>query len=697
VSQAPLPTERVRQRRKDARDPLLNRELSWMAFNERVLEEALDRDNPLMERLRFLTIFHTNLDEFFMIRVSGLQEQVESGVDVMSADGLTPRAQLQRISERLRPVLVTAQRCLHEDILPRLAEQGLVLCHYSDLAPAERAVWDRWYEQKVHPVLTPLAVGPAHPFPWISNLSLNLVLSVRAPDGETRMARVKVPPMLPRLVPLSDDGALAPPIRVLPIEELIAANLNTLFPGVQAGDPWAFRVTRDTDVEIKADEADDLLKAVEQEIRKRKFGEAVRLEIQRGMPPGLREALRKGLDLQSSDVYEVDGLIGVPQLAQLVAADLPQLKYPRYVPRVPANAASTDLFKAIRTGDILLHHPYDSFSPVVDFLVQAAVDPKVQAIKITLYRTSGDSPIIQALEQAIEHGKQVAAVVELKARFDEENNITWARRLEEAGVHVVYGVPHLKVHSKLTLVVRSEGNELRRYAHIGTGNYNPQTSRGYTDLGLFTTNPTITADVADVFNELTGFSQPPRSRKLLVAPRHLRQQLVERIRREAEEARANRTAHLIIKVNSVADPDMIRELYAASRAGVKIDLLVRGICCLVPGQKDLSHNITVRSVVGRFLEHSRVYWFHNGGDPEILIGSADLMDRNLRRRIEVLAPIEDPALKTWIRTVLLERYLADVGRTRQMQSDGSWVRLRDGHRGVNPMLDVQQQFIKDRR
>jgi polyphosphate kinase len=566
----------------------------------------------------------------------------------------------------------------------------VTICHYPDLDPAERARWDRWYERKIHPVLTPLAVGPAHPFPFISNLSLNLALTVRAPDGERRFARVKVPGIVPRLIPISGESNTRPPVRLLPVEELIAANLHTLFPGVETGRAWGFRVTRDTDLEIKEDEADDLLKTLQEELRKRRFGEAVRLEVQRGMPAAIREQVRAGLDLDPGDVYEVEGLIGVSALHQLVSLDLPELKYPPIVPRVPP-ACAGDLFRALRGGDVLLHHPFDSFAPVVDFICQASEDPQVLAIKQTLYRTSGDSQIIQALEAAVERGKQVAAVVELKARFDEENNITWARRLEEAGVHVVYGVPGLKVHCKLALVVRNEGGELRRYAHVGTGNYNPHTARLYTDLGLLTASPSITADVAEVFNSLTGFAEPSRAGRLLIAPRHMRQQLIERIRFEASEARAGRAGRLIAKCNALTDSEIIRELYAASRAGVQIDLLIRGICCLLPGLDPISLNINVRSVVGRFLEHSRVFWFHNAGVPEVLLGSADWMERNLRRRVEVLTVIEDPALKTWLRDVMLERYLKDTARTRLMLPDGRYTRLRTGHDDV----DVQLEFLRD--
>jgi len=666
----------------------LNRELSWMAFNERVLEEALDPRNPLIERLRFLIIFHTNLDEFFMIRVSGLRQQLAAGVEVLSKDGLSPRAQLQRIGERLRPSLEAAQECLAE-LLGIFPEYGVEICHYRDLDPTERRRWDRWYEAKVHPVLTPLAVGPTRPFPFISNLSLNLAVMVRSPRGEERLARVKVPSVLPHLVPLSRDPDPQPPVRYLLLDELVAANLHTLFPGMELDTPWVFRVTRDADFEITADEADDLLKVLEQSLRKRRFGFPVRLEVQHGTPPAILDKLQRGLAIGADDIYEVEGLVGVQRLERLLQLDLPELRYPPFVPRRP-KALEGDLFAAIRAGDVLLHHPFQSFTPVAETIRSAARDPQVLAIKQTLYRTSGDSPVIRALEEAVENGKQVAAVVELKARFDEENNITWARRLEEAGVHVIYGVPGLKVHCKLALVVRNEGEELRRYAHIGTGNYNPTTARIYTDLGLLTADPKITRDVAEVFNLLTGFSKPSKFRELLVAPAQMKKGLLKRIRAEIQHVRQGRPARIILKCNAITDPDVIAKLYEASRAGVHIDLLVRGMCCLLPGQEGLSENITVRSVVGRFLEHSRVYWFSNGGEPVVYVGSADLMERNLVHRVEVITPVKDPDIQTWLREVYLERYLFDEVRTRQMRSDGTYERLRT-REGVR---DVHEEFMQ---
>ena len=677
----------------EAAPVFLNREMSWLAFNERVLEEAMDQANPLLERFRFLTIYHTNLDEFFMIRVSGLIQQVAAGIEVLSADGLSPQAQLGLIRERVQALNAEAARVLLDDLLPALAEQGILLTSYAELTEDERRRWDSWYRRRVHPILTPLAVGPTLPFPFISNLSLNLALWVQAPDGEERLARVKVPlGNLPRLIRL-DDAAGTPeaPARLLPIEELIAANLGSLFPGMRHSRPWTFRVTRDADIEIKEDEADDLMDTIQEELRRRRFGQALRLEIQAGAPTRLVEELLGGLTLDPDSIQEVEGPVGVPQLGEILRVDRPDLKYTPFVPRRPAALAAEDLFGAIRASDILLHHPFDTFNPVIEFLRAAAADPHVVAIKQTLYRTSGDSPIIAALEDAIENGKQVAAVVELKARFDEENNIVWAQRLEASGVHVIYGVPNLKTHAKLCMVVRREGDELVRYCHVGTGNYNATTARVYTDLGLLTARPDVAADVAQVFNMLTGFARPASFRRLLVAPRQMKDQLIERILAEAEHARAGRPSRIVFKCNAVVDRDIIRAMYEASTAGTRIDLLVRGICCLVPGVPGLSENITVRSVVGRFLEHSRVYWFGNADQPVVYIGSADLMDRNLMRRVETLTPVDSPSLRTWLCDHYLARYLADEGRTRIMGPDGTYRRLEGGPDAP----DVHAQFLAD--
>ncbi len=678
----------------DAAGRYINREVSWLAFNERVLEEATDPANPLLERLRFLTIFQTNLDEFFMVRVSGLLQQVDAGIDVLSLDGLSARGQLQRIRSRLEPMLARAQSVLGEDVLPALEQHGVEVVHYEALKKSERKRWDAWYQDRVYPILTPLAVGSTHPFPFISNLSLNLAMRVESPTGEIRLARVKVPlNNLPAFVPLSGSWDLQTPERVLPLEELMAANIHTMFPGMKVEEPWVFRVTRDADVEIAEDEADDLLTMLQQELRKRRFGQAVRLEVESGMPDTVQDALRSGLGLSADQVYEVGGLMGVERLSELLRIDLPSLKFPGFVPQVPPILADSDPFTTLRHKDVLLHHPFDSMAPLVEFIRAAARDPAVVAIKQTLYRTNTDSPIIAALQEAVENGKQVAAVVELKARFDEENNIVWAQRLETAGVHVIYGVPRLKTHAKIAMIIRrNDAGELIRYAHIGTGNYNTITARVYTDLGLLTADPDLTADVGDLFNHLTGFALPDQYRKLLVAPHFMKPGLIGRIRREAEHARNGRPARIICKCNAVVDREIIDALYDASSAGVEIDLLVRGISCLRPGREGLSENIRVRSVVGRFLEHSRVYWFDNDGNPECFIGSADLMDRNLERRVEVLAPIEDPEIRTWLRNVLLERYLSDRGRTRELKEDGSYTRRRDAG---DPTPDVHDQFLAD--
>jgi polyphosphate kinase len=667
----------------------INRELSWLRFNERVLEEALDPSNPLIERMRFLTIFCTNLDEFFMVRVSALKQQERSGVEVVSFDGLSPRAQLSKVQEALHTVLPRVYRCFDEEVRPALRAADVHVVHYPELDAQTKAFADDFYLRRVHPVLTPLAVGPTKTFPFISNLSLNIAVDVQSPTtGERRLARVKIPAMLPRLVRVGggSGSALAPPVRLLPIEELVIANLPALFPGMILGEPWLFRVTRDADLEIKEDEADDLLTAIREEVRNRRFGRVVRLEVQRGMPPGLREALRKGVDVDESDVYEAPDPLDLSSLKQLLALDLPDAKFPPYVPRP---RPMDDLFGQIRRGDILLHHPFEAFTPVVEFLQQAARDPNVRAIKQTLYRTSGDSPIVKALLEAVLNGKQVAAVVELKARFDEENNITWAQMLEEAGVHVNYGEVHRKVHAKLALVVRQEGGDLVRYAHLGTGNYNPTTARVYTDLGILTADPRITADVADLFNRLTGFSEPAGYRELLVAYRFMHAQLINRIAREAAHARAGRPARIIVKCNAIAEQRVIDALYEASSAGVRIDLIVRGICCLRPGIRGLSENISVRSVLGRFLEHSRVVYFENGGQPEVYIGSADLMERNLKNRIEVLTPVRDPSHARWLFDEFLARYLQDTERTRVMDSDGLYRRLKTGSG-----YDVHASFLE---
>lgn len=652
---------------------LLNRELSWIEFNRRVLEEALDPAQPLLERLKFLAIFSTNLDEFFMIRVSGLQDQLEANPMMLSPDGLSPATQLRLISERLRPLLKLQTDCLLKEVLPGLAQYGVRIVPYSQLSQEQREEMKAFFSERIFPVLTPLAVDPSHPFPYISNISLNLgILVTPEPvnsESEARFARVKLPPNVPRLIPVSDDYSF------ILLEELVAAHIESLFPGMQIIECQPFRITRDAELEIEEDEAGDLLKTVERQLRRRRFGFGVRLEVAAGMSKHMVKLLCTSLELSEQDVFTLDGPLNIPDLMALYKLDLPDLKDKPFAPAIPAALSSGEsIFDVIRHQDVLLHHPYDSFAPVVEFLRAAANDPHVLAIKQTLYRIGPDSPIVKALIEAAEQGKQVAVLVELKARFDEENNIIWARRLEEAGVHVVYGVVGLKTHTKMALVVRQEGATLRRYVHLGTGNYNPVTARLYTDFGLFTARLDFGADVSELFNYLTGYSRQDQYRKLLVAPVNMRTRLVELIRREIEHREAGRPSGIVAVCNSLTDTAIISELYAASRAGVKVDLIVRGICCLRPGLPGHSENIRVGSIVGRFLEHARAYRFVNGGQEELYLGSADLMSRNLDRRVEVLFPLEDERLKERVCHQVLDLMLADNVKMRWLQANGSYVR-----------------------
>jgi polyphosphate kinase len=655
---------------------LLNRELSWIEFNSRVLDEALDPTQPLLERLKFLSIFSTNLDEFFMVRISGLQEQLEGSQTLLSPDGLTPATQMRQISERLRPLLEVQTRCLLKQILPGLEQYGARIIPYDNLNKEQREELRLFFNERVFPVLTPLSVDLSHPFPHISNNSMNLATLVEPEipeDGEEpRFARVKVPPNVPRLIPVNGEGYC-----FVLLEEVITAHIDMLFPGMRILECRPFRITRDADIEIEEDEAADLLKTVEQQLRQRRFGFCVRLEVSAGMSPEMVKVLRNALELVDQDVYTIDGPLNIPDLMALYKLDLPELKDQPFNPTTPAVLRSSEsIFDAIRHQDILLHHPYDSFAPVIEFLRQAANDPNVLAIKQTLYRVGQDSPIVDALIRAAEMGKQVAVLVELKARFDEENNILWARRLEKVGAHVVYGLIGLKTHAKLALVVRQEKNTLRRYVHLGTGNYNPVTARIYTDLGLFTADPEIGADASDLFNYLTGYSRQARYRKLLVAPVNLRKTMTELIRREIAHRQAGRPSGIIAKFNNLTDTSMIEELYAASREGVPINLIVRSISCLRPGMPEKSETIRVGSIVGRFLEHSRVYRFINGGNEEIYLGSADLMNRNLDRRVEVLFPIEDEKIKERIVREVLEPALSDNVKMRWLQMDGTYIRSR---------------------
>jgi polyphosphate kinase len=653
-------------------DRLFNRELGWIEFNARVLEEGLDQSIPLLERLKFLSIFSTNLDEFFMIRVAGLQEQADTDPNSLSPDGLTPATQLKRISDRLRPLLKLQTNCLVTEILPGMEALGIRFVGPDDLAEEEQQALERFYAERVFPVLTPLAVDPGHPFPYISNISLNLGILLKpygSNDDEPRFARVKIPGNVPRLIRVGETYKF----RLL--EDLLAVHIASLFPKCTILECQPFRITRDADIEIEEDEAEDLLKSVQQTLRQRRFGFGVRLEVSSRMSAGMIDLLQRSLQLSDQDVYSIDGPLNIPDLMALYKLDLPGAKDKPFQPQPTVVCRDGEtLFDAIRHRDVLLHHPYESFMPVVEFFRAAARDPNVLAIKATLYRVGSDSPIVGALIEAAENGKQVAVLVELKARFDEENNIQWARRLEQAGAHVIYGIVGLKTHAKMTLVVRQEGNTLRRYVHLATGNYNPVTAQIYTDICLFTANPDFGADATELFNFLTGFSGQTEYRKLLVAPVGMREHLVSLIKREVQHRSSGCPSGIFAKCNSLTDTGLIEELYAASAAGVPVTLIIRGVCCLRPGVPGLSENITVASIVGRFLEHSRVYAFTNGGNEELYLGSADLMHRNLSRRVEVLFPVEDPQLRARVRVEMLENTIADNTKIRWLQPDGSYKR-----------------------
>jgi polyphosphate kinase len=657
---------------------LFNRELSLVEFFRHVLEAGLDEKIPLLERLRFLTIFSSIVDEFFMVRVSALKEEFEEGCLHPSPDGLTAEEQLREIRHRLRPMIATQVSCMAEEILPRLAEQGIVVASYESLSKVERDELDEYFAQNVFPVLTPLAVDPAHPFPYISGLSLNLGVMVESPDeprsidrSEARFVRLKVPPVLPGLLKIGRES------KFVFLSEVIGANLGVLFAGMRVGRAHAFRITRDADIELREDEADDLLRALQKELRKRRFGTPVRLEVAAGMPDEMLDYLTNSLGLESDDIYPIDGPLNMADLTALCELNRPDLKYRPLHATVPeAFTKGRPIFDVIKERDILLHHPYTAYAAVTDFIRAAANDPDVLAIKICLYRTGQQSAIAETLIAACEQGKQVTAVIELKARFDEENNIEWAQRLERAGVHVVYGLVGLKTHCKLTLVVRREQGMLRRYVHIATGNYTPTSSSTYTDLGLLTADKEMGTDATEFFNYLTGYSRQQNYRQLLVSPINLREKLTALIERETANAKAGRPAQIIAKLNRLADANIIQALYDASAAGVAIDLIVRGICMLRPGVPDLSENIRVRSIVGRFLEHSRIYYFANDGAEEVYIGSADWMPRNLNRRVEVVCPINDLRLKEYLRRDVLDAYLRDNLNARVLLPDGSYERLQ---------------------
>lgn len=658
-----------------------NRELSWLAFNRRVLDQAACRENPLIERLKFLAIASSNLDEFFEIRVAGLIQQVESGILQIGVDGLGAKEQLRRIHDVVGSLVEYQYHCFRHEMIPELDRNGIRFLTVDQLTKSDLRWVNQYFREQVLPVLTPLAIDPAHPFPQIANKALNVLVCLHKPntdeERETIMAVVPVPRILPRLVRIGTGTEEN--LRFVFLSDVIKLCAAALFTGYEIRSAKAFRITRNSDLFIDEEEAGNFLEQIEEELKHRQKGAAVRLEIENGVPEEVLYRLLHHIDLPGEYVFRIDGPINLMRLMSVYdSIDRPELKYPPFQPLLRGPSGGGSMFKAISGGEMLLHHPYDSFAPVVEFIQQASRDPDVFAIKQTLYRTSGDSPIVRALIEASRNGKQVTALVELKARFDEANNIQWAKQLEEAGVHVVYGMVGLKIHCKCSLVVRREGSALRRYVHLGTGNYNPQTARLYTDLSFFTDREEITADVALLFNTLTGFGLTPEFNRLLVAPFHLHARLQEYILAEAENARRKKPARIIAKLNSLVDQTTIDNLYRASAAGVEIDLILRGTCCLVPGVPGLSENIRVRSIVGRFLEHSRIYYFANhGGSPRFLAGSADWMPRNFFRRVEVIFPIDEPRLQQEIRT-LLDTYLRDNVQARRLLPSGGYVPIPVG-------------------
>ena len=673
-------------------DRFLDRELSWLAFNQRVLELSKDPELPLLERTKFLAIFASNLDEFFMVRVAGLKRRIATGIAVRSASGYTPREVLESIWARAYELQLRQADIFRHEIRPALANTGIDLLRWDELTPIEKTEMDRFFDDKVFPILTPLAVDPSHPFPYISGLSLNLAVVVRNPaTGNELFARVKVPPLLPRFVEVA-------PQRFVPLEDIISAHLDELFPGMEILQHHTFRVTRNEDVEVEEDDAENLLKALERELVRRRFGPAVRLEVEETIDSHVLDLLVSELDVSDQEVFRLPGPLDMTGLWSIVGLDRDDLKQRRFVPKTSRqlseveSANPPDILSIVRERDVLLHHPYDSFSTSVQlFLEQAAVDPNVLAIKQTLYRTSGDSPIVVALIRAAEEGKQVLALVEIKARFDEQNNIEWARKLEQAGVHVVYGLVGLKTHSKLSMVVRDDGDQLRRYCHIGTGNYHPKTARLYEDFGLLTSNPDVGEDVSNLFNVLSGYSRNTEYRRFLVAPHSVRSGLIERIEREIDHFKDGRPAGIRFKCNALVDEELIDALYEASCAGVPVDVWVRGICALRPGMPGVSETIRVRSILGRFLEHSRAYCFTNGGNHSVWIGSADLMHRNLDRRVETLVSLADPEQIAEVYG-LFDLAFAPSTAAWDLDVNGQWRRRLVDDTGM-PLRDLQEYLI----
>ena len=682
-----------------AADRFLDRELSWLAFNQRVLEMAEDPNLYLLERVNFLAIFASNLDEFFMVRVAGLKRRIATGLAITSASGLSPQEVLTKISQEAHRLQERHAKVFIDDIKPQLKEKGIKIVRWSALEDAEKSSLGEYFQNQIFPVLTPLAVDPAHPFPYISGLSLNLAVVIRNnTSGKEHFARVKVPPLLPRFVRIPGNTGIQD-VRFVPLEDIIGEFLGQLFPGMEVLQHHTFRVTRNEDLEVDEDEGENLLVALEKELLRRRFGPPVRLEVANNINPQVLELLIRELDINEEDVYHLPSPLDLTGLFEISGIKRPELHFPphqvitnRFLKPVEDDTIS--IFNAMRQRDILLHHPYESFATSVQaFVEEAAADPKVLAIKQTLYRTSGDSPIVDALIAAAEAGKQVLALVEIKARFDEQNNIAWARKLEQAGVHVVYGIVGLKTHCKLALVIRQEGNQLRRYCHIGTGNYNPKTARYYEDYGILTSREAVGEDLTKLFNQLSGYAPEATFKTLLVSPNGVREGLTERIEREIEFKREGKPAHISLKMNSLVDEQIIDSLYRASNAGVTVDVLVRGMCALKPGVPGLSENIRVRSVLGRYLEHSRIFSFAGGGDPAVFIGSADMMHRNLDRRVEALVRLSQP---DHIREMnaLFELAMSDQASTWHLGSDGAWTRHQYGENG-QPLVDVQDKTMTD--
>jgi polyphosphate kinase len=674
-----------------------NRDLSWIEFNRRVLEEAFNENLPLLDKVKFVSIFFSNLDEFYMIRVSGLKEQIAANIIEPTIDGLTPHAVLKSIDKSVKEMVKDVYEYWNNKIVPELKKNNIQILKFNEISADEKAALNKYFYDEIYPILTPLAFDPGRPFPYISNLSISFAILVQKPGGEQHFARVKIPNLIPRLLKVNDilkpkNGNKGTQVyKYIWVGDLIRENLHTLFPGYEVVNAHRFRIIRDTDLEIQEDEADDLLELIEENIKQRKFGNVVRLEVEKDMPEFMIETLIENLQISKDDIQVIDGVLGLSDVMRLYEVPFHHLKEKVFHPMVPKELEEENIFSIIKNRDLLFYHPYDSFTPIVDFIKTASKDPDVLAIKQTLYRVGSNSPVVQALIEAAELKKQVAVLVELKARFDEENNIYWAKELEKAGVHVVYGLVGLKTHCKMTLVVRRELDGVQRYVHLGTGNYNPATSKIYTDLGLFTCNKEICADVSEVFNYLTGYSAQQDFRKLFVAPINIRNGLMKLIEREVLHANKGKKAHIILKMNSLVDPMFISALYAASQRGVKIDLIVRGICCLVPQVPGLSENIRVISIVGRFLEHSRIFYFYNDGQEEVYSGSADLMQRNLDRRVEVIFPIENPEHKKSIINKVLIPSLRDNVKSRVLLPTGKYVFNRPVYNET--ILSVQEYLM----